>query len=143
MVTKSAAETSALGKNLARLVKQRKGRVAMVFCFYGELGSGKTTSIQGLAKGLGVSSRLLSPTFIIVRRYLFDQRIFYHIDLYRTNATSDLLGLGLEEMLNDPKAVVAIEWADKLGELLPSQRVDIACMTHVNGSHSFRITEYG
>jgi len=98
-----------------------------VVCLYGELGSGKTTFVQGVAKGLGIDTRLLSPTFIIVRRYPLKSGIsfFYHIDLYRTKSVSDLEGLGLREIFSDPHAVICIEWAQRLGSFLPKQRTDI------------------
>lgn len=93
----------------------------------GDLGYGKTTFVQGFAKGLGISHRILSPTFIIMRTYDIpgsDKRL-YHIDLYRIKSTDDLKSLGIEEVLNDPKAIVIIEWPDKFIDILPQQRLDI------------------
>ena len=122
MLTKRASETQEFGQTVAASLTP-----PVVVCLYGELGSGKTTFVQGFAKGLGIDTRLLSPTFIIVRRYSLKSRksFFYHIDLYRTNTVSDLEGLGLREIFSDPHAIICIEWAERLGNLLPKDRIDI------------------
>jgi len=88
----------------------------------GELGGGKTTFVQGLAEGLGVVERIISPTFIIVRQY--SNKLggnLYHIDLYRLegNIKKELETLGVTNFMEDNKNVVIIEWADKAKELLP------------------------
>lgn len=104
-----------------------KSHEPLIVALYGDLGSGKTTFVQGFAKGLGIDSRLLSPTFIIVRRYSLPKEslFFYHIDLYRMQNSSDINGLGLREIFTDPVAIIVIEWAEHLGSLLPKKRVDI------------------
>ena len=124
-ITNSSKETKKLGKNFAKVLG--KGDVV---CLYGDLGSGKTTFVQGLAQGLGIKNRIISPTFIIVRNYRiknYESRImnFYHIDLYRVESGRDLEGLGIEEILNDSQNVVVIEWAEKLESLIPKKRTDI------------------
>lgn len=134
--TKSAQETKDLGEELGHYVSQKEGN-ATVICLYGDLGSGKTTFVQGFAKGLGIRSRLLSPTFIIVRRYSLIERagFLYHIDLYRIKNEKDLRELGISEILADTHSFVLIEWAEKLDSLLPSERVNVRCMTLENGNH--------
>ena len=94
---------------------------------YGELGSGKTTFTQGFAKGLGITTRLLSPTFIIVRRYpiLEKENYLYHVDLYRLQTVSEMEGVGLPEIFADPNAYKVVEWSERLGTLLPKKRIDI------------------
>ena len=121
-------------------IGKRRGH-ASVLCLYGQLGSGKTTFAQGFAKGLGITTRLLSPTFIIVRRYPLIERIgfLYHIDLYRLGSNEDLRELGLSEMLADPDSVVLVEWAEKLGELLPKNRVDVRFSVFGDGEHHVSI----
>jgi len=123
--TKSATETEKLGQKIANNLKGGE-----TLCFYGELGSGKTTFIQGLAKGLGIKKRVLSPTFIIMREYQIRGRKrkakrFYHIDLYRIKNKEDVEVLGLEEIWSNPENIVAIEWAEKIKEILPKKRIDI------------------
>jgi len=130
-LTHSAAETTEIGFQIATklLAKQAVGdkeKGATVLCLYGDLGSGKTTFTQGFAKGLGFQNRLPSPTFIIVRRYSLphNEFFFYHIDLYRLHTMTEIEGIGIKEIFNQPRAFVVIEWAERLGELTPAHRVD-------------------
>jgi len=99
----------------------------IICCLYGELGSGKTTFTQGFEKGLGITARLLSPPFIIVRRYSLknDNLFLYHVDLYRIKNKLGFEGLGLREIFSDSNAIILIEWAERLGSLLPNIRTDI------------------
>jgi len=118
--TKSAQETQKLGEKLA--VDIAADRVfPKVLCLYGDLGSGKTTFVQGLARGLGIKKRVLSPTFIMMRQY----GNFYHIDLYRAENEKDVEGLGLQEIWSDPKNIVVIEWAEKIKKILPKRKTEI------------------
>lgn len=119
-ITNTFKETQKLGKTFAKTLK--KGDV---ICLYGDLGSGKTTFTQGLAKGLGIKNRIISPTFIIVRSHQLKIGMFYHIDLYRVESEKDLEGLGIEEIINDKNNIVVVEWAEKLKKYLPQKRVDI------------------
>jgi tRNA threonylcarbamoyladenosine biosynthesis protein TsaE len=126
-ITNNNEETATLAENLAKTLKGGD-----FLAFYGDLGSGKTTFIQGLAKGLGIERRIISPTFIIMRHYALKPKTdniklknFYHLDLYRTQSKHDLLGIGLDQIIEDPNSIVALEWAEKLGEMLPKNRIDI------------------
>lgn len=127
VITNNSEETRKLGRDFAKVLK--KGDT---ICLYGDLGSGKTTFVQGLAKGLGIKSRIISPTFIIVRKYkvrINDKGLmindFYHIDLYRIGSERDIEGLGIEEIINNRNNIVAIEWAEKLKSYCPQKRIDI------------------
>ena len=110
-VTKSALETQAFAKEIAKTLKNGD-----IVALYGDLGSGKTTFVQGLAKGLGITQRIISPTFIIMRSY---DKNFYHVDLYRTETEKDIEGLGLPEIMEDSESIVVIEWPEKIEKLLP------------------------
>ena len=110
-ITSNFKETQKLGRDFAKVLE--KGDVLYL---YGDLGSGKTTFVQGLAEGLGVKQRIISPTFIIVRSYKLEVISFYHIDLYRINNEKDVRGLGLEEIIDNPENIVVIEWADKFAK---------------------------
>src|SRR3989344_8618526 len=125
--TASPQETALIGQEFGNYVRE-KG--IHVICLYGELGSGKTTFVQGFARGLGITTRLLSPTFIIVRRYQAPRRFsfLYHLDLYRLSGEKELEGLGIPEILADTSSIVLIEWAEKLGDLMPEKRIDIHFM---------------
>ena len=129
-ITKSAEETKRLAESLAKKLKD-----GGVLCLYGELGSGKTTFVQGLAEGLGIKKRVLSPTFVLMRSYEFrpdgltkkpvGSIQFYHIDLYRIDNAEETEMLGLQEILDNPQDIVAIEWAERIKNILPLKRVDI------------------
>src|SRR6185369_7864546 len=123
IISKDPQETSAMGEKIATSLK-REGKSSNVICLYGELGSGKTTFVQGFARGLGISARLLSPTYIIVRRYSIPNvsGFLYHMDLYRLLPSVALSDLGIQEILQDKESYVVIEWAEKLGDLLPDKR---------------------
>ena len=122
--THSAQETQRLAK---KILKQMKGK--NVLALYGELGSGKTTFIQGLAKALGIKKRLVSPTFILMRQYQLPKGDIYnsmlHLDLYRVKSADDLRSIDLDEIVNNPKNLVVIEWAEKAKKILPQNRLDI------------------
>ena len=122
--TKNAEETKELGKKVAASLKGGE-TLALV----GDLGSGKTTFVQGLAEGLGIKQRIISPTFIIMRNYKISQITdyrspvtnFYHIDLYRleNKIETEIENLGLEEIWSNPENVIAIEWAEKVRDIVP------------------------
>lgn len=92
-----------------------------VVLLYGNLGAGKTTFVQGLARGLGVESRIISPTFIILRRY----GNLHHIDLYRLETEADIAGLGVVELMQDKDNIVVIEWPERLGSAKPEKRWEV------------------
>ncbi len=113
MITKTALETQKYGEKLASKLKN-----GGVLCLYGDLGAGKTTLVQGLAKGLGIKRRITSPTFIIARKY----NNFWHIDLYRLDNADTL---GLPEIFADPKNIVIIEWPEIIKKVLPEHYIKI------------------
>lgn len=100
-------ETLALGEAFARGLKP--GDIVLLF---GDLGSGKTTFTQGIARGLGFADYIRSPTFTLVNEYPGRLPI-YHIDLYRLDTLEDVQALGIEEYLYGP-GVTLVEWAEKL-----------------------------
>lgn len=123
VTTSSFEETQQMGEDFAKQIPP-----GQVIALYGELGSGKTTFVQGFAKGLGISSQIISPTFIIMRTYEVDREdieTLYHIDLYRIEGDSDVESLGLSDIFADKKSIVLIEWPEKIENLLPADRTDI------------------
>lgn len=120
IITTSFEETQQVGESFAQKLKGGE-----VLALYGDLGSGKTTFVQGLAKGLGIEKQIISPTFIIMRTYAFGNKMLYHVDLYRIESENDVEGIGLRELMNDPANIVLIEWPEKIENLLPENRIDI------------------
>lgn len=122
-ITNDFKSTQNLGEEFAQSLKS-----GAVIALHGNLGAGKTTFVQGLARGLGVTKNIISPTFIIMRTYELENdsfKNFYHVDLYRIETEHDVEGLGLLELMNDPENIVVIEWPEKIGKLLPEKRIDI------------------
>ena len=126
VITKSAEETQDLAKKLAGDVL--KSQAPRVIALEGELGGGKTTFLQGFAKGLGVKEKILSPTFNIFKKYKFQNqnlKFLYHMDCYRLQSVKDLEVLGFQEIISDPQNIVAIEWASKIKKALPKNTLHI------------------
>ncbi|HTT67929.1 MAG TPA: tRNA (adenosine(37)-N6)-threonylcarbamoyltransferase complex ATPase subunit type 1 TsaE [Gemmatimonadales bacterium] len=91
---------------------------AVVVTVAGELGAGKTTLVRAVARALGVTEPVTSPTFALVHRYAGATAAIYHVDAYRLRRAADAADLGLDDMLAEP-SVVLIEWPERLGEALP------------------------
>ena len=91
---------------------------AVVVAVSGELGAGKTTLIRSVARALGVTEPVTSPTFALVHRYAGASATVYHVDAYRLRRAADAADLGLDDMLAE-SSIVLIEWPEKLGEAMP------------------------
>src|SRR3989344_2606911 len=120
---------------------------ARVLALVGDLGAGKTTFVQGFAKALGIKNRMVSPTFLIMRKYQIPKSLprrqagkfqiksnppaggqnpniyFYHVDTYRINSPKELHILEFKKILNNTKNIVIIEWADKIKRILPKDTI--------------------
>jgi len=118
-LSQSAAETDRLGRAMGRALGGGE-----VLALYGDLGSGKTAFVRGLAAGLGAPPRSVSsPTFVLIHEYSGRLRLI-HADLYRIGQESELRHLGLPDY-QDGQAVLAVEWADKAGAELPQDRLEV------------------
>jgi tRNA threonylcarbamoyladenosine biosynthesis protein TsaE len=133
ITTRSADETRQLGKKIGKLINQ-----PVIISLIGDLASGKTAFVQGLAQGLQVSDDyyITSPTFTLINEYP-GRLPLLHVDLYRLDSLHDFEDIGLDELLYD-QAVIAIEWADKLDDSLLS---DYLAMTlEIIDDHCRRIS---
>jgi len=137
--TDSAAETYELGVRLGRLL-----RPGDILALQGNLGAGKTALAQGVARGLGVEGYVRSPTFTLVNEYDLPSGVrLFHIDGYRLGETMAEAMLeadtfGLDQVLDDPDAIVIIEWAERLAALLPADRLEVT-FDYVDHAHNVRI----
>ena len=115
--TYSAGETQKLGESLGK-----KLAPPQIIAFESDLGGGKTTFIQGLAKGLGIKTKIISPTFVLEKIYPIPKKKFslYHYDVYRLDPDPLLIGEILE---NADTNIVAIEWAEKIKKYLPKDLI--------------------
>jgi tRNA threonylcarbamoyladenosine biosynthesis protein TsaE len=140
--TNSVSQTKKLGENLAKkILRQKPEKTAVVLGLEGELGAGKTTFLQGFAKGLGIRGKILSPTFVIVKKFQIPNYklqinpklkiqnpkflYFYHIDCYRLHRPKEVLDLGFKEIIKNPENITAIEWSEKISKILPRKIISI------------------
>lgn len=110
-------------------------RGALVISLSGDLGAGKTTFVQEFARALGARGRVLSPTFIVVRSHALTKgpwERLHHLDVYRFQSASELGPIGWDDMKQDPKAIMFVEWGEKISRSLPKRRIDI----HIAGGES-------
>jgi tRNA threonylcarbamoyladenosine biosynthesis protein TsaE len=128
-LTKSEKATEKLGEKIGKkILKEKLDKTAKILALEGDLGGGKTTFLKGFAKGLGIKEKILSPTFILFRKFQIPNskfQNFYHIDCYRIEKEREILNLGFREIIKDPKNIVAIEWADKIKKILPKKVIKI------------------
>lgn len=99
-----------------------------VVALSGPLGAGKTTLVRAIAEALGVTESVTSPTFALVHRYQGRDVTIYHADAYRLKPGDDARDLGFDEMLADPRAIVLVEWPERLGDNAPpfTHRLNLA-----------------
>ncbi|MFA4890776.1 MAG: tRNA (adenosine(37)-N6)-threonylcarbamoyltransferase complex ATPase subunit type 1 TsaE [Candidatus Gracilibacteria bacterium] len=103
-----------------------------VICLFGDLGSGKTVFVKGIAKALGISSYTVkSPTYTFIREYTHNKGKLVHVDLYRIEKPDDLLSEQIKEFVDQKGTLVVIEWADKLGKELPENHKDV-CFEYID-----------
>jgi tRNA threonylcarbamoyladenosine biosynthesis protein TsaE len=107
-ISHSPEKTVAFGEEWGRTVK-----AGTVIGLAGDLGAGKTQFVIGLARGLGITARVQSPTFALVHEYSEGRLPLAHIDLYRLDTPEQIIGAGLHEYLESPKGVVVVEWCDR------------------------------
>jgi len=110
-ISHSPEETESLGESFGRAARH-----GLVIALSGELGAGKTQLVKGLARGLGITARVHSPTFTLVNEYGGGRLKLFHLDLYRLETPQQILTAGLEEFFQ-PNGVAVIEWAERIYDL--------------------------
>jgi tRNA threonylcarbamoyladenosine biosynthesis protein TsaE len=131
----SEEETARAGEELGALLAPGD-----IVCLSGPLGCGKTVFVKGMARALGVTERVTSPSFIIAQEY--DGRVrLTHLDLYRVGGRGEIEDLGFRDML-DSGGVLAVEWGERAGPLLPTGRTDVVFTIRPDGSREIRIEEH-
>lgn len=117
--TRGPEETEEAGEELIRQFGSEQ-----IFCLFGPLAAGKTTLVKGLARGMGISETIVSPSYVLLRQYEGDSTLF-HLDLFRIGSEEEFVEAGLDEYLIQPPGVVAIEWAGRIKDILPRERVNV------------------
>ena len=132
ITTKNPEETKEFAKVLLKeWLKTNKAKNSnWLVCLYGDLGSGKTTFVQGLAEELLVKETVNSPTFLIMKKYSSlkkDNKKYnlYHFDCYRISDYKEILDLGWEEIINGENNIIVIEWPEKIEDILPKKRLNL------------------
>ena len=128
---------------VTEILKPQKG--ALVFGLKGELGAGKTTFLQGFAKGLGIKNKIISPTFVIMNRFPIKKgkfTNFYHLDCYRIEDAKEMKNLEFEEIINNSKNIVCIEWPEKIKKALP-KNINMIKFDILEGDKRKIIIDYG
>ncbi len=135
-ISRSEKETIAFAKKFAKKLKP-----GAVVTLEGDLGSGKTTFIKGIALGLGLKDQdeVKSPTFAIMHVYPTKPKL-YHFDLYRFESPKEAEAIGFEEFVNDPEAISCVEWPERVAKLMPSPVVHFRLV--IAGENSRKIILY-
>lgn len=123
-ISHSAVETEALGEAWGR-----EAQAGWVFALSGDLGAGKTQLVKGLARGLGVTARVHSPTFTLVNEYAGGRLRLFHLDLYRLDTPEQIHAAGLDDYFQ-PDGVAVFEWAERCPEFQSAAPRDEACGWH-------------
>lgn len=123
-------EIDSVAKELVSTISlhKKEDEGALVVCFRGDLGSGKTTLTKAIAKELSIKEDIVSPTYVIMKRYSISKDDFenmFHIDAYRIEKEEEILVLGWEEIIKDGKNLVLVEWPEKIEKYLPEKRIEI------------------
>ena len=133
-ITNSPAETEALGERLAKILQP-----GAVIAYTGDLGAGKTAFTRGLARGLGYTEPVTSPTYTIVNEYLGGRLPLFHFDMYRLRSSDDLWDIGWEDYL-ERGGVCAVEWSENVEDAMENA---IWVRIEKTGDESRRITLEG
>ena len=115
-ISHSAEQTERLGESWGA-----QAAPGMLFGLCGDLGSGKTQLVKGIARGLGITSRVQSPTFALVNLYSGGRLPLFHLDIYRLEKPEHIEAAGLAEYLNPNRGVTVVEWAERWPELVKCQ----------------------
>jgi tRNA threonylcarbamoyladenosine biosynthesis protein TsaE len=135
MIVKTEAAMISLGERLAAAIKP-----PALLELVGDVGVGKTTLVKGLARGLGVTEEVTSPSFTINKQYSAPNGVVLsHYDFYRLPEAGIMAG-ELAETLADPHAVVVVEWAEAVQDVLPSARVKVCIIYNKDGSRQVTIS---
>lgn len=134
--SKTAASTRRIGEAIGKELK-----AGDVILLAGPLGAGKTTLVQGMAKGLGVTGSVMSPTFVLARE-LEGRLKMYHVDLYRLEKIPEITDLGLDDYLYGD-GVTVIEWADRAETLWPDDHLRVDLEYAADKGRKLKVTAHG
>ena len=133
----SATETIELGRQIAPMLEH-----AQLVLLRGDLGAGKTTLVKGIAEALGAAEAddVTSPTFTLIHEYRGPERDIYHIDLYRLEKPGELDSLGLEDLLQERRNVLLVEWGEKFPRIVRQKDAEIVIRRIGHDERSVKLT---
>lgn len=133
-VCKTSKETKSLGQKVAESLSGDE-----LLLLTGDLGSGKTTFTQGLAKGLGIEEDVVSPTYVFLRSYTGKRLKLYHVDLYRLKEKAELGRLDLEDIKHRSDTIIVVEWPEFFPEIKKRKVIEIFFEINKDGSHLLKV----
>lgn len=116
----------------------RAVRPPLLVALSGDLGAGKTTLVQAICRGYGVTEPITSPTYALVHEYHAARSRVFHLDLYRLEHEHELTNIGWDDIVADPHALVLVEWPERAGSRLPAAHVPID-LEHLDGDDDRRL----
>ncbi|MEI8132460.1 MAG: tRNA (adenosine(37)-N6)-threonylcarbamoyltransferase complex ATPase subunit type 1 TsaE [Leptolinea sp.] len=136
-ISRSPEQTRRLGSRIGSLLAKRD-----VICLSGDLGAGKTTLVQGIARGWGTTDTVSSPTFVLVNEYKRNTGdILYHMDAYRLQDAAEAFDLDVDRMMED--GAMLVEWAERIKEALPNNALWINMLWIADEQRELEFTAHG
>jgi len=129
LISKNIKETDKIAKTFVDKLGSQNKKQALLIGLYGDLGSGKTSFVKGVAKAFGIKNTVTSPTFVLEKIYKlpkdFSFKYLIHIDAYRLEGGKELLTLGWDDIFKNPQNIIFIEWPEKVADILPDDMMRI------------------
>lgn len=126
MITNSPKQTQKIAELLVKTLVKINNHPT-IFCLQGDLGAGKTTFIQGVAKALKIKEKITSPTFVLMKNFSLNKKLpffkLYHFDCYRFDKPEEILVLGFKKIIKNQKNLVFIEWPEKIKKFIPKNTI--------------------
>jgi tRNA threonylcarbamoyladenosine biosynthesis protein TsaE len=138
-ISKTIQETHNIAKEFVNSLKPNSHKATIV-ALQGDLGSGKTAFVQGMAQALGITGSVLSPTFVLQKIYSLENKKFkhlIHIDAYRMESVHELNHIGWHELIKDPENLVCIEWPERVKEEIPRDAIFVQCKFIDEETHAY------
>ncbi|MFZ2205700.1 MAG: tRNA (adenosine(37)-N6)-threonylcarbamoyltransferase complex ATPase subunit type 1 TsaE [Minisyncoccia bacterium] len=155
IISKNQKETEKIAQDFLDTILKKECKNACVVGLSGDLGTGKTTFTQSVAKLLGIKGKIKSPTFVIMKRYPLSSRPtspskkgrsggfknLFHLDAYRLKNAEELFNLGWKEIISNPEHLVLIEWPENVKKAMPKKHHKILIAHTKEGHRSFKIKQ--
>jgi len=140
-IAKNIKEMAFIAEAILKDVVEAHSSKAVVLALSGELGAGKTSLTQNIARLLGVKNRVSSPTFVIMKRYPLFKKSFkylFHLDAYRLKNEKELLSLGWKEIVGNKDNIVIIEWPERVSRAIPKNAYKVSITHHKDGGRAIK-----